>query len=236
MVQYNLDMAKFREKIKARNLRKDGESLKVIAQMLEVSPRSVSNWCRDIELTQEQTLKLEKRMIDPNYGNRQKYLNLIKNSKNLKIKKLKDEGRREIGNLSKRDLFLVGIALYWAEGFKKDSQAGFANSDPKMVNLFLRWLYECFNYKTSDLIPKLTLNISHKDRTKEIETYWSEKTGIPIENFQKPFYQNVKWKKIYENPNEYFGVLRIKVRKSIDFLRKIHGFIEGLRLQAEMIK
>ncbi len=236
MVQYNLNMAKSEEKIKARSLRKGGESLKVIAKILNVSPRSVSNWCRDIELTKEQTLNLEKRTTDPNYGNRQKYLNLIKANKNSKIEKLRDEGAKEINKLSKRELFLVGVSLYWAEGFKKDSQVGFANSDPKMINLFLRWLYECFDYKVSDLIPRLTLNISHKERTREIEEYWSRVTGIPIENFQKPFYQNVKWKKVYENPNEYFGVLRIKVRRSIDLLRKIHGFIEGLRLQAEMVK
>src|SRR5260221_12423691 len=105
-----------------------------------------------------------------------------------------------------------------------------------MVNLFIRWLRECFEYNASDLIPRTTINISHKERIGEIQQYWSDITGIPIDLFKKPFYQNVKWKKIYENPNEYFGVLRIKVRRSIDFLRKIHGFIEGLRLQAEMIK
>src|SRR5258706_11803333 len=141
MVQYNLNMAKSEEKIKARSLRKGGESLKVIAKILNVSPRSVSNWCRDIELTKEQTLNLEKRTTDPNYGNRQKYLNLIKANKNSKIEKLRDEGAKEINKLSKRELFLVGVSLYWAEGFKKDSQVGFANSDPKMINLFLRWLY-----------------------------------------------------------------------------------------------
>src|SRR5258708_1874906 len=236
MVQYILNMAKFQEKIQARNLRKEGESIKIIAKTLGISPASVSNWCRDINLTKEQLLKLEKRTKDPNYGNRQKYLNLIKNNKNLKIEKLKNDGIKEIGALSRRELFLIGSSLYWAEGFKKDSQAGFANSDPRMIKLFLRWLNECFGYNISNLSPRLTINISHKERTKEIEEYWSKETGIPIESFQKPFYQNVKWKKVYENQNEYYGVLRIKVRKSIDFLRKIHGFIEGLRLQGEMVK
>lgn len=225
-------MAKFQQKIKARKLRKLGFSIKKIARELNVSVSSVSSWVRDITLTKDQLNTLESHARDPYYGNRLNYINKVKQNTNRKIERLKKEGIGKIGNISKRELFLVGVALYWSEGFKKDSQAGFANSDPTMINLFLKWLSECFGYSNEDLIPRITVNISHKERIGDIQEYWSEVTKIPIENFQKPFYQNFKWKKVYENPNEYFGVLRIKVRKSKDFLRKIHGFIEGLRLQA----
>jgi len=52
------------------------------------------------------------------------------------------------------------------------------------------------------------------------------------EYFQKPFYQKVKWQKKYDHPENYHGVLRIRVRKSTDFLRKIRGYINGLSLSA----
>jgi transcriptional regulator with XRE-family HTH domain len=227
-------MAKFQEKIEAKNLRKSGLSIKKIAKKLKVSVSSVSYWVRDIILTKEQLEVLGKHARDPYYGNRLKYINEVKRNTNIKIEKLKNEGIHEVGDLSKRELFLVGSALYWGEGFKKDSQVGFANSDSTMINLFLRWLYECFDYKTHDLIPRLTLNFSHKDRVKEVEEFWSKETKIPRDYFRKPFFQNFKWKKVYENPNDYHGVLRIKVRKSKDFLRKIHGYIEGLRLQSQI--
>lgn len=184
-------------------------------------------------MTPEQIRILEKHARDPFYGNRMKYLLSVKKTKDLKIEKLNKKGISEVGNLSKRDLFLVGIALYWAEGFKKDKQAGFANQDPKMIKLFIKWLKECFDYNDSDLTLRVTLNISHKHRTVEVNNYWSQVTGISKDEFKKPTFQKVKWKKIYENPDEYYGVLRIKVRKSLDFLRKIHGYIEGLKLNSD---
>jgi hypothetical protein len=39
-----------------------------------------------------------------------------------------------------------------------------------------------------------------------------------------------KGQKQYDHPENYHGVLRIRVRKSTDFLRKIKGYIEGLNL------
>jgi len=227
-------MAKFVEKKEAIELRRKGISIKKIASKLGVSSSSISLWVRDIELTEEQYKTLKQNAKDPLYGKRLSYINKIKRDTNRKIEKLKAEGILKIGKLTKRELFLAGCALYWSEGFKKDSQVGFANSDPAMLRLFLRWLMECFGYKTEDLIVRVTINSSHKYRIREIEKYWSEQTKLSPENFRKPFFQKFTWKKTYQNPKEYFGLLRVKVRKSKDFLRKIHGFIEGLRLEAGM--
>ena len=172
-------MAKSKEKIESRKLRQSGESIKVIANRLNVSPASVSEWCRDIKLSDEQTRVLEKRTRDPLYGKRQAYLEKVKSIKDKKILKLFNQGKEEIGNLTTRELFLTGIALYWAEGFKKDNQAGFANSDYRMIRIFLRWLKECFGYGIDDLSFRITLNASHKHRVGEIQKRWSELLIIP---------------------------------------------------------
>lgn len=224
-------MAKPEEKLMARKLRKGGESIKKIAEILSVSPGSVSLWCIDIMLSPKQIKNLEKRYKDPHYGRRLKYLQKKRRIKQLKIIRLKKQGVKDIGKLSQRELFLVGVSLYWAEGFKKDSQAGFASSDPQMINFFLYWLYNCCGYRKEELSLRVTANISHKYRVEDIQDHWSNITKIPSSSFQKPYFQRVKWKKVYENPEEYFGVLRIKVRRSTDFLRKIHGWIQGLKKQ-----
>ena len=222
-------MSKSVQKIRARELRKQGRSINEIAKKLRVSPSSVSAWCKDIELTPKQIKALEERARDPHYGRRGIYLASLKRKQTLKINKLIKRGAKEIGSLTKRELFLVGVALYWGEGFKKDKQAGIANQDPKIMKMFIRWLQICFGYRITDLVARIIINSSHKRRADEIQNYWSEQTGIPIEQFRKPTLQTIIWKKKYENPNNYYGVLRIKVRKSIDFLRTIHGFIEGLK-------
>lgn len=222
-------MSKSVQKIEARKLRRSGQSIKEIAKNLGVSISSVSEWCRDIKLTPNQITILEKRARDPFYGRRASYLASIKRKKDLKISRLKEMGVKKVGKLTKRELFLVGAALYWGEGFKKDKQVGLANSDPEVIKIFIKWLRECFGYQISDLIARPTINSSHKYRADEIQKYWLSQTKIPLEGFRKPTFHKLAWKKQYENPNNYYGVLRIKVRKSIDFLRKIHGFIDGLK-------
>lgn len=227
-------MAKFKQRLLARKLRKEGESIKTIASMTGVSVSSVSLWCRDIRLTREKILALEKRYKDPFYGKRMIFQNRIKKEKNEEIKNLLAKGKEEIGILNNRELFISGAVLYWAEGFKKNKQAGLASMDPLMIKFFIKWLRVCFGYKNGDLLFRVTANISHKYRIKKITEFWSEAIGVPLDGFAKPFYQKYKWRKVYSNLEDYHGVLRIKVRKSQDFLRKIHGYIEGLRLQGNL--
>ena len=216
--------------LKARKLRTDGKSIRKIAQKLSISVGTAHNWTSDIKLTKEQINTLN----SPNYSGRRAYFKSLKQKTILKIESLEKIGIKEVGKLSNRDLFIAGVALYWAEGFKKDSQAGLASLDPKMIQFFIKWLNVCFGYKDIDLMFRITANISHKDRIKTIERYWSELLNIPLNQFQKAFFQDVKWKKTYENPEQYFGVLRVKVRKSKDFLRRISGFMEGLKLQSQI--
>ena len=222
-------MSRSVQKIDARKLRRRGESIKSIAKKLKVSVSSVSSWCRDIELTPKQIATLEANARNPYYGGRGIYLKRLRKKTDLKIERLRRFGIEKIGKLNKRELFIAGAALYWAEGFKKDSQVGLASLDPEMIKFYIKWLKICFGYKNSDLIFRITANISHKYRIGTIEGFWSDKLNIPLSQFQKPFFQNFKWKKTYENPENYFGVLRVKIRKSKDFLRKIYGFIDGFK-------
>ena len=64
-------MAKFIQKIKAKNLRKSGKSIKEIAKELNISVGSVSNWCSDIVLSNDQIKKLQLRRTDPYYGKKE---------------------------------------------------------------------------------------------------------------------------------------------------------------------
>ena len=221
-------MAKSKERLKARELRKLGESIKKIAKQLNVSVASVSSWCRDINLTKTQFNKLKERITNPNYGNKLAYLNKIKSETNKKINALKNLGIKEVGKLNKREVFLIGIALYWGEGFKKDHQVGLATSDINMARFFIYWLKICFNLSHEDLILRATANISYKNNILDIEKFWADELKIPRDQFSKPFFQKTTWKKQYENKDAYHGVLRIKVRRSVNLLRKIYGYIEGI--------
>jgi len=223
-------MAKSKEKLKARQLRRKGKSVKKIAKFLNVSSSSVSLWVRDIKLTPIQIESLRKRQIDPFYGKKLDYYLKKKKEFEERVTNIKKQGVREIGKLTKREILLIGIALYWGEGFKKDHLIGLSSSDINIAKFFIYWLKTCFNISNKDLILRVTANISYKDLIIKLEKYWSNNLKIPLNQFSKPYFQKTKWKKEYENKNDYHGVLRIKVRRSINLLRKIFGFIEGISL------
>lgn len=225
-------MAKPKLRLQAREMRQSGLSIKHIAKTLGIAQSSTSLWCRDIKLSEEQISCLQKNARDPYYGKR---LQNVLRQQQIRIEKtdrLREEGIQQIGLLNSRELFLVGTALYWAEGFKKDNQAGLCSSDPKMMKFYVKWLQKCFGYKINDLLFRITLNANHEYRVTEITNYWAKLFNISENNFQKPFFQHVKWKKQYDKPENYFGVLRVRVRRSADLLRKIHGYIEGLRINS----
>lgn len=226
-------MVKSKEKKETRKLRQQGQSIKEIAKELMVSPASVHKWCQDIKLTSQQRKKLDQKVFNALQKGRKKVAQNQKQKRLKEIEELKSKGIKEIGKLTERDFFIAGAALYWAEGFKKDSRLGFANSDPKMAKFFLKWLIEICKVPKEELRLRVGLNISHKNRIKEVEHYWSKLTGIPLSQFQKPFFQKFKWKKEFKRPNEYFGVLRIRANRQRKLFRKIYGWIEGLKNQTD---
>jgi hypothetical protein len=112
-----------------------------------------------------------------------------------KIKKFQEQAKKEIRRLSKKELFLTGVALYWAEGHKKQSRLGFASSDPKMVLFFLKWLQEICQISKNRLKCLIGINQIHKGRIEEVEEYWSKLTEIPSSQFTKPSLKKAKLKK-----------------------------------------
>lgn len=223
-------MAKTELRKIAKMLREGGQSYKEIAGKLDVSTSTVSLWCRDIQLSGEKILELERRARDPHYGRRWDYLTRVKERTAEEVRRLVGQGKEEVGSLDKRDTFIAGVALYWAEGFKKDKMVGFSNTDPEMVKFILGWFVDCLGVEKDRLRLRVVINQSHKDRVGEITEYWSKITGISIRYFYNPTFQKVTWNKVYEDPSAYHGVLRVRVLKSTNLLRKIMGMIQGLKL------
>jgi hypothetical protein len=222
------------KKKKSVLLRKDGKSFRDISKTLEIPLSTVFLWTKKIELSESQKQKLK-----------EKSLKILQRSR-IKAQKVKREnyekivnqnlllGEKTIGkDLSKRELTLICSALYWAEGFKKDNRLGFANSDPKMIKMFLFWLINELGVPKERIRLRVGINISFIEKIKKIERYWSETTGIPLGQFQKPFYQQSKLKKIYPNIDGYYGVLRIRAIGQNECFRKILGMVTGLRKISE---
>jgi hypothetical protein len=123
------------ERAKAREMRRNGFSIKEIEEEVCVSRSSVSIWVRDIKLTEEQT----RRLIENGRVSRARGLgakaNKEKSKKNRKM-------WRDAGYIRARkdSLFRTVCALYWGEGAKTTKVASIANCDSDVLSFWGKWL------------------------------------------------------------------------------------------------
>jgi hypothetical protein len=217
-------------KDKVRILRSEGWSLGKLQKEFDLPKTTIHSWILDIKVTKQQQKLIRIFALQALQEGRQKSQIIRKNKRISKEKEKLAKGIKAIGKLSDKELFIAGIALYWAEGFKNrhEHRLGFCNSDPAMVKFYIHWLEKCLHINKKNLVARLTLNHVYELKTEEIEQYWSQLTGIPLSQFTKPFFQNTKWQKKF-NENNYHGVLRIHVRDSLDHLLEMKGWLEGLK-------
>lgn len=228
-------MAKIKEKEQAIILRKKGKSISYIAKELLVSKSTVSIWCKDITLSRRQINIIAAKTKHEStkallFAAEQK-----RNERIIKTAQMKKIGSEEVGKLSDRDIFMVGLGLYWGEGYKKGSQEmGFTNSDLSMIKFYIKWLRKTYSIPKTRLTLRVSINSIHKDRIHEVERYWSKHTGIQLSQFTKTSLIKIRSKKVYENKNIHYGTLRIKVQRGTNLRRQVMGSIESLALNGKL--
>jgi hypothetical protein len=223
-------MPKIKEKEQAVLLRKQGKTYDEILKEVDVARSTLSLWLRDVGLGKKQYQRITERKKAAQRTGALAH----KNKRITSQEKIYAQARAEIGDISKRELWLIGIALYWAEGKKeKESRPGhgmeFINSDPRMIRVFLRWLQECCGVTLAGISFSIYIHESHKDKLDLIRTFWSEKTELPIFLFTKCYFKkhNIKTKR--KNVGDlYNGLLRVRVCRSSVLHRKITGWIQGI--------
>ncbi len=222
-------MAKILEREKAKKLRKKGFSIGDIANKISVSKSTVSYWCRDITLSPKQIEHIEKQHKKACVGALLTVAERRRIERIIQTKKSRERGMADVGKISKRDLFMIGLALYWGEGYKKGNEEfGFTNSDPKMIEVAIKWLEDIYNVKKDYLILRVSINQTHEKRGSCVVEYWSKITRVPITQFTKTSFIKTKSKKIYPNHDEHFGTLRIKIRKGAGLRRQVLGSISAI--------
>lgn len=83
-------------------------------------------------------------------------------------------------------LHLAGCMLYWAEGAKsKSSGIAFANSDPNMLLLFMRFLREEMQVKDEIIRMRIQCHTRDPIEIKRIERYWLDLLDLPSCSLRK---------------------------------------------------
>ena len=222
-------MAKTLQKEKAQDLRRSGLSINEIYKKLNVSKVSVSYWCRDIILSDEQIEKIS------NKTKKARSRGLLLSSENKRGERIKRTiywrsiGKDDVSKLSRRDIFMTGLGLYWGEGCKKgNEETSFNNTDPNIIKLLIYWLKEFYGVGKEDLILRVSINNIHKARASDIIDYWSNLLKISKKQFTKTSLIKSKVNKIYKNNKTYYGTLRVRARRGTNIIRRILGSIDAL--------
>lgn len=88
-------------------------------------------------------------------------------------------------SIEEENLRIAGIMLYWAEGSKKTSGIDFANSDPDMIRVFLKFLRQICNIDENR--SRVYLYVYSYQDIDKIKIYWHTLTGIPLKQFTSPY-------------------------------------------------
>lgn len=223
-------MAKSLERIEARKLRTQALSYKEISKRIKVSKSTVSLWCRDICLTAEQIKDLASRSNLKSMKGRLMGASMQRERRLSLIEKYKLAGKKRYAHLSEEEFFSIGVALYWAEGYRKGNKITFSNSDPLMMKLMVNWFCKFFLISVEEFRFRVDINQIHYDRDLVVKQYWSQTLGIPLNQFNKTSFKKVINKKVYENFNEHYGTLRFEISKPVRVLYPLLGYISGLAL------
>ena len=153
---------------RAIQLRKFGYSIKTIAKELDAAQSSVSIWVRDVQLTASQKNRLQANMHSSEAIEKRRQARLA--SELAKRTAIIDAATLAVSSMTKYELFLVGIALYWAEGTKTQSTVEFTNGDPNMIRLMMVFFREVCNVDERKI--RAHIHIHESLNVQAAEIYW----------------------------------------------------------------
>ena len=219
---------KLNEREKAIAMRKEGKTYSEIRKVVLVAKSTISLWLQDVGLAKAQKQRITaKRVAAQRRGAETKRRQRVERTKSIYV-----AASKEVGRLTRRELWLIGATLYWAEGSKAKPHSvstgiDFGNTDSEMIKLFLSWLRTALHVEASRINTSLYVHISHKHRLSEVIQYWEAQTKLKI---RYVYFKKHNPKKSYRKNigTTYFGTLRVRVYESTDLQRKIQGWIYGI--------
>ncbi|MFE9737058.1 hypothetical protein [Streptomyces sp. NPDC006477] len=210
---------------RARELRLQGMTYDRIQVELGCSKSSISLWVRDLPKPERRRTPEEASAI-------------ARRGWEVTLRRREEERRRrsglareEIGSLTERELFLIGVGLYWAEGakskpYERREKVVFVNSDPDMITLYLAWLgllgiepyrmrYHVMIHESADVAGA--------------EQYWADLVQVDVATLGKTSLKRHNPKTARKNVGEgYRGCLAVNVRQGADLYQRIEGWWAGI--------
>jgi len=183
-------------KEKAFELRKKGYSIKEIAKKLNIAKSTSSLWLREIKLNKRAQERLKKRKLLSYYKSSLRWVE----KRNEQENKLGIESLKIVNKINKdiNHSRIYCSLLYWCEGGKGYKESiKFVNSDPVLINVFLKLFRKSFVLNEDKFRIMMHLHVYHDE--KKQKEFWSRLTRISKKQFMKTFHKHNTGKRIREN-------------------------------------
>jgi predicted transcriptional regulator len=214
-------MTKKDERLEARRLRREGMSIKAIAEALGCGKGTVSDWCHDIVLTQEQEEALQK-------SDKRRKAQIAAAEKNVRVHREKRLEYQEEGRIKAREnepLHVAGCMLYWGEGAKSRGSLVLVNSDASMMSVFIRFLRESMQIPEEKFTIRINAYLGNGVSENDIKQFWLDALGLDWSSLRgcrfdiQPISSQQKGRKLI------YGTCALQV-SSVRYLQHIYGAIQ----------
>ncbi len=226
------------DKALAIKLRRNGLTYSQIGLKLGVSKSTLSSWLKNLNLDKKASAKIHQHIQAI------KIKKLIKRNKDRskliqnKHEKNRAKASKEAIRFLSDPLFITGLALYWGEGYKKGAQGSkwksidFANSDPEMIRIMMKFFLRFLPITKSDITAQLMLHNNSESQDKKSIAFWKKITKLDSNNFCKVSHvisKASRKKTINKLPH---GTIHIRINNVNLFFRLI-GWIDFLKKKFE---
>lgn len=204
----------------------NGYSYSQIRKKLGVSKSTINHWFKQLSEKEKRKIRIFR---IKNWKNSYKNYAKIKKEKTIeKERRIQNKAAQKVDSISRKELLLIGIALYWAEGYKGNRWGlQFSNSDSQMISLMMRFFREICRVKEEKFYMQMILHRNINE--KKALNYWSKITRIPEDQFKKACFSLSKSSKGLRKKHQLpYGTLQIRIHDK-RLTHQVYGYIKGLK-------
>lgn len=166
-------------------LRLQGCTYGQIKRSLGVPKSTLSDWLRNLPLTDQQMAILIKNRQAAKDLAVERFRQTARTKLISRLSKVLETQRGKVLPLSEKELFLAGVFLYWGEGDKRRGIVAISNTDPRVIKFALYWMTYILKVPKERLCVRLHL-YNDMDIAKETN-FWSQALNIPTDQFKLPY-------------------------------------------------
>ncbi len=212
------DLSRWERSELGKDLRWRGLSYGEIMDLIPVKKSTLATWCREVDLTHDQIEAIRERRAaqpgiprDTNWKRREE------------IALIRQIAREQVPELLGDTFWIAGLIMYWAEGAKTRNFVSMANTDPRVLRLFVRWI--C-TYVDPTAQFSLHLHLHGGNDEAAARRHWRSETELEYANFHKTF---IKPKGTGHRKNHLqHGICTVKVRRAADPWNIIMEWIDSV--------